>query len=52
MFWVWGDTLVSRYPLGIFNSAGATTDIHPLPSFEPPLKLNLQYFTDSAKAPR
>src|SRR3954471_1051685 len=52
MFWIWGDTLVSGYPLGIFNGTGATTDIAPLPSFEPPLKLQLNYFRDDKNAPR
>lgn len=52
MFWIWGDTLLPGYPLGIFNGTGATTDIAPLPSFEPPLKLQLNYFRDDKGAPR
>jgi hypothetical protein len=52
MFWVWGDTLISRYPLGIFDGTAATSDLTPLPSFTPPLKLALNYFTDANAAPR
>jgi hypothetical protein len=52
MFWIWGDTLIPGYPLGIFDSPGATTDIAPLPSFEPPLKLSLNDFRDDKGAPR
>lgn len=52
MFWAWGDTLVARYPLGIFDMTSATTDVHPLKSFEPPLKIHLDYFTDEKGVPR
>jgi len=52
MFWVWGDTTIASYPLGIFNGTAATTEIAPLKTFEPPLKLNLNYFTDGKDAPR
>lgn len=27
VYWLWGDTLQSNYPLGLFRAAGATTDI-------------------------
>jgi hypothetical protein len=52
MFWVWGDTTMPGYPLGIFDGTGATTDITPLPSFEPPLKLALKYFVNDKGQPR
>jgi len=52
MFWIWGDTLIPNYPLGIFDGTGATTAIAPLRSFEPPLKLKLDYFTDAKNVPR
>lgn len=52
MFWVWGDTSVARYPLGVFDGTGATTGIAPLPSFEPPLRLALDYFRNDKGAPR
>lgn len=46
MFWAWGDTNVPRYPLGLFHMTSATTAVRPLSSFEPPLKLPLDYFRD------
>jgi hypothetical protein len=52
LFWLWGDTTLARYPLGIFDGTGATTSVQPLTSFEPPLRLKLDYFTDAAGAPR
>ena len=47
MFWAWGDTTLPNYPLGIFDMLSATTAIQPLKSFEPPLKLKFDYFTDA-----
>ena len=52
LFWVWGDTTLARYPLGIFDGTGATTALQPLKSFEPPLRLKLEYFTDNEGRPR
>ena len=52
MFWLWGDTTLARYPLGIFDATSATSAIQPLKSFEPPLRLKLDYFTDRQGAPR
>ncbi len=52
MFWGWGDTNVSRYPLGLFHMTSATTAVQPLESFEPPLKLELNYFRDGEGAVR
>ena len=52
MFWAWGDTLVPHYALGIFDMSSATTALQPLTSFEPPLRLKLDYFTDDAGKPR
>jgi len=52
LFWAWGDTLVARYPLGIFDMTSATTAVQPLTSFQPPLKLKLDYFTDEKGVPR
>ncbi len=31
MFWVWGDTTLPHYPLGVFNAAAATTPLTPAP---------------------
>lgn len=52
MFWLWGDTTMANYPLGIFDGTSATTAIQPLNSFEPPLRLRLNYFTDPNGRPR
>lgn len=52
LFWAWGDTLVSRYPLGIFDMTSATTPVQPMKSFEPPLRLSLEYFRDEHGVPR
>src|ERR1043166_9380226 len=50
LFWLWGDTTIARYPLGIFHGTSATTAIQPLKTFEPPLHLKLDYFTGEALA--
>ncbi len=52
MFWLWGDTSLLRYPLGIFHGTSATTPVQPLESFEPPIRLKYQYFTDAKGVPR
>ncbi len=52
MFWLWGDTTMARYPLGIFHSTSATTPVKPLKRFTPPVKIALDYFTDEKGAPR
>jgi len=52
LFWLWGDTTVPHYPLGIFHGTSATTAIRPLSGFEPPLRLRLDYFTDDKGRPR
>jgi hypothetical protein len=50
LFWLWGDTTIARYPLGIFDGTSATTAIQPLKKFEPPLRLKLDYFTNEVLA--
>jgi len=52
IFWAWGDTNLPDYWLGIFDSSSATTSHSPLSSFEPPLRLKLEYFRDSSGRPR
>lgn len=52
MFWLWGDTTMANYPLGIFDSTSATTAVQPLKSFEPPLQLKMDYFRDAKGRPR
>jgi hypothetical protein len=51
-FWLWGDTLLPGYPLGIFDSTSATTPVRALASFEPPLRVKFDYFTDAKGKPR
>jgi hypothetical protein len=52
LYWAWGDTILPHYPLGIFDMSSATTAIQPLKSFEPPLRLTFDYFTDTTGTPR
>jgi hypothetical protein len=52
LFWLWGDTTLARYPLGIFHCSGATTDVQPLSSCEPPVRLPFEYFSDEQGRPR
>lgn len=51
MFWIWGDTNIASYPLGIFNGSAATTAFAPLQKFEPPLELTFDYFRDKEGKP-
>ena len=48
LFWGWGDTVVARYPLGLFHMTSATTEVRPLSKWEPPLKVKLNYFRDES----
>jgi len=52
LYWGWGDTTLANYPLGRFHMIGATTDLQPLKSFEPPLRLRYDYFCDLRGVPR
>jgi hypothetical protein len=51
-FWLWGDTDLPRYAMGVFDSTSATTAPRPLESFEPPLAVEFDYFTDDKGVPR
>src|SRR5436190_18489821 len=51
-FWLWGDTLVPHYALGIYHTTAATTALRPIESFKPPLRLTFDYFADRKGAPR
>lgn len=51
-FWLWGDTTLARYPLGIFHSTAAFTETQPLAQFQPPLRLHFQPLTDTESSPR
>ena len=50
-FWAWGDSNLARYPLGIFDMSSATTSLRPLEKFEPPIKIEFEYFRDDRGAP-
>jgi hypothetical protein len=47
MFWAWGDTTMPNYPLGIFDMSSATTAVQPLKSFEPPVRIEFNYFLET-----
>ncbi len=52
LYWFWGDTLRANYPLGIFQSTGATSLIPRAEALKPPLNLTLDYFRDEQQRPR
>jgi hypothetical protein len=52
LFWCWGDTLLSTYPLGRFHTIAATSSVQPLRTFKPPIQLRYNYFLDSNSLPR
>lgn len=51
-FWLWGDTDLPSYPLGIFHSSSATSASRPLAKFQPPIALQYDYFRDDKGIPR
>ena len=52
LHWAWGDTVLPGYPLGLFHMIGATTELQPLESFRPPVRLRYDYVADSEDKPR
>ncbi|WP_460184014.1 hypothetical protein [Thermopirellula anaerolimosa] len=52
LFWFWGDTNLAHYPLGIFQTTGATTDIMPGKVDAPPISVSYEVFRDTAGRPR
>ncbi len=52
IFFLWGDTTLPGYPLGIFQSTAATTPLNPLQKFEPPLAMPFTHFRDDKGNPR
>jgi hypothetical protein len=52
LHWIWGDTNVPNYPLGIFHTSGATTSASPLISPKPPTGIRFDYFRNDDGAPR
>jgi hypothetical protein len=52
LLWLWGDSGVYSYPLGIFNSSGAQSDLPAADTLVPPLRLHYDYFLDEQGHPR
>ncbi len=52
LFWAWGDTTVSSYPLGVFHMTSATTTLMPFTSLQPPLRPSFDYFLNEHGTPR
>ncbi|MDR2849945.1 MAG: DUF4185 domain-containing protein [Verrucomicrobiota bacterium] len=52
LFWLWGDTTLAKYPLGIFQSTGAETAREPFGALQPPLRVAYEQFADAGGAPR
>ncbi|MEZ6087744.1 MAG: hypothetical protein R3C05_06920 [Pirellulaceae bacterium] len=52
LFWFWGDTVLARYPLGLFHMTGANTERQPLRSFIPPMRIRYDYVTTATGVPR
>lgn len=52
LFWLWGDTGVPGYPLGVFHSTAAVTPLRPVAKFEPPISIPFQLFHDDGGKPR
>jgi hypothetical protein len=52
LYWLWGDTNLPHYPLGIFHTSAATTSINPLISLKPPTGIRYEYFRKDDGAPR
>ncbi len=46
LYWFWGDTDRAAYPLGLFATSGATSDLPGSGGLDPSLGVNLTYFTD------
>ncbi len=51
-YWLWGDTSLLHYPLGIFHASSATTSLKPIDSYKPPLRIEFDYFRDEQNRPR
>lgn len=52
LFWLWGDTTLPHYPLGVFHSTAATSPLEVLADPHPPLAIDYQYFRDPEGRPR
>lgn len=46
IYWTWGDTTLTRYPLGNFRSSGATSKLPSKGGLDPAVGIQLDYFKD------
>lgn len=46
IYWFWGDTNQLKYPLGLYRMAGAVSDLPTNGGLDPPVGINLKYFTN------
>lgn len=44
LHWIWGDTSLPGYPLGLFQTPGAMSELRPLTKLEPPIAVRYDYF--------
>lgn len=52
LFWLWGDSVIPRYPLGIFHSTGALSALPLADALVPPLRVTFTYVRDEQGRPR
>jgi len=52
LFWLWGDTTLAGYPLGLFDTLGAKSAVNPLSMFQPPIHLPYEHFRNAEGKPR
>jgi len=52
LFWLWGDTTLAHYPLGLFHTLGAVSAPDALARFEPPVSLPYTHFRNAEGRPR
>ena len=52
LHWVWGDTRLAGYPLGLFDALSATTSVVSPGPWRPPIQWRYQYVADAAGRPR
>lgn len=44
--WLWGDTTLPHYPLGLFDSLGAESEARPFERFDPPIRPFFEFRRD------
>lgn len=52
LHWIWGDTDLPGYPLGIFHTSAAVTERRPLLSLKPPTAIRYDYVEEKPGVPR